>query len=562
MASIIKKKIRGHTYYYAVQCQRVDGHPRIVWQKYLGKAEEIIRKLEGQPHHQPVSAQVFEFGALAALWTLAQRLQVVECINAHVTKREQGVSVGEYLVLAALNRCVAPTSKRRLAPWFENTCLRRWMAVKPAQLTSQRFWTHMDYVTEEAIRAIEQDLTQRLVQEFKVDLRCLVYDTTNFVSFLDSATASELAQRGHSKVKRHDLKQIGLALVVSTDFHLPLFHETYPGQRTDTVEFASVTEDLVARYQALAQHCVDVTLVYDKGNSSKENQARIEKSPFHFIASLSLAGHDDLLAVPLSNYTDLGGRWAGERAYRTQQQVWGQERTLVLTFNPTLYAGQIQGLAQHLKKATQALKELQRNLTAWREGRIKKGRSPQLSSVQAQVKRCLAAPYLDQILTVQVGEEQGLPTLSFTVEEAALSQVAQRYFGKTLLFTDQHTWSNADIVGGYRGQAWAESAFQTMKDPAFVSWSPVFHWTDSKIRVHAFYCVLALTLTSLLWREVQHAGIELSLTEILRCLGGIYEVAHIYSPESGQPDHLTLSKMDEQQRQLFDLLDLQRWQLQ
>jgi hypothetical protein len=206
----------------------------------------------------------------------------------------------------------------------------------------------MDYVTEEAIRAIEQDLTQRLVQEFKVDWRCLVYDTTNFVSFLDSATASELAQRGH------------------------------------------------------------------------------------FIASLSLAGHDDLLAVPLSNYTDLGGRWAGERAFRTQQQVWGQERTLVLTFNPTLYAGQIQGLAQHLKKATQALKELQRNLTAWREGRIKKGRSPQLSSVQAQVKRCLAAPYLDQILTVQVGEEQGLPPLSFTVEEAALSQVAQRYFGKTI----------------------------------------------------------------------------------------------------------------------------------
>jgi len=560
MASIIKKKVRGHSYYYAVQSQRVNGRPRIVWQKYLGKVEDIVRRLEEQPLHQPVTAQVFEFGAVAALWTLAQRLQVIERTNAHVGKREQGVSVGEYLLLAALNRCVAPTSKRRLAAWFEATCLRRLMAVKPQQLTSQRFWDHMEYVTAEDIRAIERDLTQRLVREFDVDLRCLVYDTTNFVSFLDSASASELAQRGHSKVKRNDLKQIGLALLVSTDFHLPLFHDVYPGQRTDPVEFSSVTEDLVARYQLLAQDCVDVTLVYDKGNESKDNQARIEQSPFHFIAALSLTSQKDLLEIPVSDYEALSGRLAGEWAYRTQRKVWGKPRTLVLTFNPTLYAGQMQGLAQHLKKATQSLKDLQRNLTAWQEGRIKKGRPPQKSSVQAQVKRILGPQYLDQILTVEVGEEQGLPHLSFTVDQSALQQVTQRYFGKTLLGTDQEAWSNEEIVSGYRGQIWVESAFQTMKDPHFVSWSPVFHWTDSKIRVHAFYCVLALTLTSLLWREVNRAGWEMSLTEILRCLGGIHEVAHIYAPDSGCADHLTLSVMDAQQRQLFDLLDLQHWQ--
>ena len=560
MASIIKKKVRGHTYYYAVQSQRVDGRPRIVWQKYLGKVEDIVRKLEGQPLHQPVTAQVFQFGALAALWTVAQRLRVLECINAHVDKRDQGVSVGVYLLLAALNRCVAPTSKQRLAGWFEETCLRRLMPVKPGQLTSQRFWDHMDYVTAADIQAMEADLTQRLVQEFDVDLRCLVYDTTNFVSFLDSATASELAQRGHSKVKRNNLKQIGLALLVSTDFHVPLFHEVYPGNRTDPVEFASVTEDLVARYQLLARDCVDVTLIYDKGNESKANQAHIGQSPFRFIAALSMASQKDLLDVPLSDYAPLEGRLAGEWAYRTQRVVWGQERTLVLTFNPTLYAGQVQGLAQHLKKATQALKDLQRKLTARQEGRVKKGRAPQRSSVEGQVKRILSPQYLDQIMTVEVSEKQGLPHLSFTVNQTALPDVAQRHFGKTLLCTDQETWSNEDIVGGYRGQVWVESAFQTMKDPHFVSWSPVFHWTDSKIRVHAFYCVLALTLTSLLWREVCRAGLELSLTEILRCLGGIYEVAHIYAPDSGCADHLTLSEMDDQQRQLFDLLGLEIWQ--
>jgi transposase len=32
-----------------------------------------------------------------------------------------------------------------------------------------------------------------------------------------------------------------------------------------------------------------------------------------------------------------------------------------------------------------------------------------------------------------------------------------------------------------------------MKDPHVVSFGPMHHWTDSKIRVHVFYCVLALT---------------------------------------------------------------------
>ena len=38
MASITKKVIRGKPYYYARECKRVDGKPKIVWQKYLGRA--------------------------------------------------------------------------------------------------------------------------------------------------------------------------------------------------------------------------------------------------------------------------------------------------------------------------------------------------------------------------------------------------------------------------------------------------------------------------------------------------------------------------------------------
>jgi len=35
MVSLKKKKIKGHTYWYAVEMARVDGKPKQIWQKYL-----------------------------------------------------------------------------------------------------------------------------------------------------------------------------------------------------------------------------------------------------------------------------------------------------------------------------------------------------------------------------------------------------------------------------------------------------------------------------------------------------------------------------------------------
>ena len=42
MATIIKKIKKGRPYYYAVVSKRVDGKPRIVWQKYLGTVDSLL----------------------------------------------------------------------------------------------------------------------------------------------------------------------------------------------------------------------------------------------------------------------------------------------------------------------------------------------------------------------------------------------------------------------------------------------------------------------------------------------------------------------------------------
>ncbi len=285
MATITKRKVKGHVYYYLVEGKRVGGKSRLVKQQYLGRAEQVVARLEGQPP-EPTRVRVAEYGGSQALLTIARRLRLVEFIDAVAPKRDQGLSVGTYILLAVLNRVLAPCSKARLGEWFRQTALYHDVSVRDADLRGQRFWDHMGHLTADRIRAVERTLTRHMVQEFGLDLATVVYDATNFYPGIDTQTASELAQRGHQKQHRGDLKAVGLALLVTTDFNIPLFHAVYPGNRADTQQFQSVTEELIDRYQTLRTQCDGITLVYDKGNNSQANQAAMDGSPYTFVGSL------------------------------------------------------------------------------------------------------------------------------------------------------------------------------------------------------------------------------------------------------------------------------------
>jgi transposase len=355
VASLVKKRIRGHTYYYAREAQRVDGKPKIVWQKYLGRAQDIIDALSGPAAAaapQPQRALVSDFAAVAALYDLARRLRLGELIDRHVPKRGGGPSVGTYLLVAALNRCVAPCSKARIGAWFERTVLPRLLGVTPRQLTSQRFWDNMDRVSSAAIVAIERDLTAHLVREFELDLRRVLFDATNFFTFVDTFNArNTLAQRGKSKEGRAALRIVGLALLVSADFHVPLLHRTYPGNQADAPTFASLTEELVARYRQLTDGAEHVTLVFDKGNNSRPNLDAVAESSYHFIGSLVPTQHPQLLAIPLARLRSLAADGLPQvRSYRTRQKVFGRERTVLVTYNENLFVAQSQTLLREIAR--------------------------------------------------------------------------------------------------------------------------------------------------------------------------------------------------------------------
>lgn len=565
MASIIKKTIRGKPYYYARECQRIDGKPKIVWQKYLGKADDIVATLTQAPAVADASsAVVTEFGAVAALYDLAARLSLVEHIDRHAPKRGSGPTVGTYLLVAILNRCVAPSSKAGIAEWFQDTALRRLVSVEARQLTSQRFWDNMDRVSSEAISAIERDIVAQMVRTFDIDLQQVLFDATNFFTFIDTFNErNTLAQRGKSKEGRKALRIVGLALLVSADGHVPLLHRTYPGNQADAPTFRSLTDSLIARYRELTDGAEHVTLVFDKGNNAEDNLETIAESPYHFIGSLVPTHHTELLAIAKARFHCLDEQGLpGVCAYRTTKEVFGAERTVLVTYNENLFVAQSQTLLREIAKRQRHLREQQQQLQRWHRGEIRRGKPPSVDGVKKKVQGWLKARHMKELFQVTIEERDGLPCLTYRFDSRAWARLQKTLLGKTLLFTDNDDWSDAQIVRGYRAQHHVETGFRCMKDPHHICLRPQHHWTDQKIEVHVFCCMLALMLCSLLRRELQRQGIDLSIPVVLEQLGKIREVGIVYPAKDKRRSptlKMTLSQRSEQQQALYDALDLSRY---
>ncbi len=443
MASIVKKTIRGKPYYYARECKRVDGKPKIVWQKYLGRAQDIITALTEDratagAHRKPKEAVVTDFGAVAALYDLAQRLRLIEHIDRHVPKRGPGPSVGTYLLVAIMNRCVAPCSKASLGRWFQGTVLRRLLDIEAGQLSSQRFWDNMDRLSREAIEAIERDVVAHMARTFGLDRQRVLFDATNFFTFIDTFNErSTLAQRGKNKEGRRALRIVGLALLVSADSHVPLLHRTYPGNQPDAPTFQSLTSLLVRRYHEITDATEHVTLVFDKGNNSQDNLDAVEHSPYHFIGSLVPTQHPDLLAIPVRDFSSLDEQGlAGVCVYRTTKKVFGVHRTVLVTYNENLFVAQARTLLREIAKRQQRLRGLQHQLRRRQTGQVRGGQPPTVEGVKKKIHGWLKARHMKELFAVEVGEREGLPTLSYRFDNRAWERLQKTLLGKTILFTD------------------------------------------------------------------------------------------------------------------------------
>ena len=562
MATIQSKMSRGHKYWYIVESRRVNGKPRPIVLAYLGKAENLLRRLQ-QGIGERLKVKSHSHGAVVALLVVARKLDVVAAVNRHAQSQRaywpekplrNNLTVGITLLLAGIGRVCMPTSKRGWWIWAQTSSLEYLLRVSLSKVDSQHFWDLMDCLPEDAIEKVELDLLRNLQQHYDLGDDTLFYDTTNFYTFMDTEnTRCDIAQRGRNKQKRNDLRQVGLALVVTRRDFIPLFHHTYRGNMNDSTVFRQVLGRIKRRMKDLNMDLEKHTLVFDRGCNSKKNLSLVARLKLHYVGALTPSQHMKLIQDAEGNFTPLT---IGDKTlllYRDKRTIWEEERTVVVLISEKLRAGQLRGIYQALKKRKLALGKIQRSLA---NPRARKRTRQQLVET---IDNLLQGQFMKDLLIYDLAElGDGRFSMTYRTNKKKLDQLEDK-LGFRILMTDRHEWSNEAIVAAFHGQSTVEQAFKNIKNPYHLALTPGFHWTDQKIRVHYFSCILGYLLASLIWREARmKAGFTGTLNTLFDTLNNIRLTTLLeMSGKPGKPRATRqIEEMTEDQRSLMDSLNL------
>ena len=565
MASLYKKVISGKPYWYLREMGWADGKPKLVSERYLGSAADIEALLDAREAALlPQRTRHLAFGDVAAAWGVLQDLGVAAIIDevAGARRSDAGASTGTYLALAALNRLVAPCSKLAFTDWWKTTAADRFTKIPAPVLDHRRFWDAMHAITLEQLEEISRAIAVRIVQASGVDCSSVALDMTNFASFISTANGkAPVAQRGKAKQKRFDLRLVGLGLVVTRDGGIPLTWHAYPGDRPDVTQFTAMIDQLLSQYHAVTAAAgipagADMTVVFDAGQNSEGNFAHLASTGLHYIGSVPASDCPDLTALPATVRTIADERrLGGLTACDTRRVVYGAGRRAILTHSPELHAAQAAGFTgTTLAKAGKKLDELAATLA---RGKTRRGRD----KVEAEIESITRKPWVRRVITWQLtGSQPKDLRLTWEASPGARAALEEEIFGKHVLITSHDDWPVPEVIAGYRSQSEAEFSFRQLKDPHVVSFSPMFHWTEHNIRVHVFTCVLALQIAHLMRRRARHAGLDLSVRELLGQLAAIGETVLIYPSAGGRPKARRMTtELTSQQRHLHETFGLQRW---
>jgi transposase len=458
---------------------------------------------------------------------------------------------------------VDPCSKRAFADWWRTTAADRFTKIPVSALDHRRFWDAFHAVPLEALGRIEEKLALAACARSGLDTSSVALDMTNFATFIDTGNArAPIAQRGKAKQKRADLRLVGLGLVVTRDGGVPLLSHAYPGNKPDVTQFPAMIDQLRGRYQAVCDTAgvpaaeADMTVVFDAGQNSEANFAHLTGSGLHYIGSVPASDCPDLTALPASRRSVVDkDRFGGLTAYDTRREVCGARRRTILTHSPELRDSQARGFdGTTLAKAGKKLDELAATLA---RGKTRRGKD----KVTAEIETITAKPWVRRVITWQLtGDQSRDLRLTWNIDLDARAALEEELFGKHVLITSHDGWPVPEVVAGYRSQSEAEFAFRQMKDTRVVSFSPMHHWTEHNIRVHVFTCVLALQIAHLMRLRAAHAGLLMSVRELLRELAGIAETVLLYHGDRGRPRaHRMLTETSPVQDNLAGIYGLARY---
>jgi hypothetical protein len=548
MAHLYKKVKKGHEYFYIRETQRVYGKPTTINQVYLGTADKVQEVL-GKGGFSPK-----EFGSVFALNELDRAMDLAGIINEILPpkKRVRGPSLGELVFYAALNRAIAPTSKRQLANWYETTDIQRIRPLRLESLNSQNFWNHWDRISDSDLDKIKTAFFKKVHSLLPSQPYRLVIEAANISAPPKPSAFDGMPQPDQDFLAEHYAQQqLGLALIAERGAGVPFYYQSFSGGLPVT-GFYDHMERLLAKVSSLGVEIQDVTLLVNQQMDTAPLIEQIDaKEGMHFIASYGPEFAPELTEISLKDFRPLPGKrealpsYVGKEDekilyYETQASFWNRPRRVIITFDPKSFHKSYQELG---KKVTRVRKEMVVLQQRYAQEATQRNAVDSVKTHLAQLcHRLKISPALFQL---NFSEEKGQPRLEFQLDHGEMAGVV-RHFGKNILITDHEDWGVEEIYGTCMTQAVlgpelgngkggnGSRSYGNAKDNRSLfqkALLPLYHWTDSKVRVHLFVCVAALTYLTLLCQRLAADGSKMTPSEAMEELRALRTAIYAKDPD-------------------------------
>ena len=466
-----------------------------------------------------------EFGGPWLALELIKTLGLDEFFERTIPAGKADVPGSAMALVLVIARLCEPSSELSIAENFtRKTAVLELLGIPPEKIYDNRLYRALDQLLPHKAK-LEVFLKQKLGDLFDLEYDLLLYDMTS-TYFEGEAKDNPLAQRGYSRDKRSDCKQVCIGLVVSR-CGMPLGYEVFAGNTADSTTVEQIVETMEARYGKS-----DRIWVMDRGMVSEEKIAFLRKGKRRYLVGTpkpmlrqfeqELLKEDwhqvrDGLEVKLCS-------WPQDEEETSAGKGGEEEPEIFILCRSRDRSEKEEAMVRRFEQ------RIEERLTAM-QARCEKQRRD-VAKVEREVGRVLGQnTRAARLFDVRVETtEKGGARLSWSRRESARDW-ATLSAGCYLLRTNVMDWSDEDLWRTYIQLTEAEAAFRIHKSD--LSLRPIWHQREHRVLAHILVCFLAYVLWKTLAGLCRRAGLGDEPRRVLKELEDIRAVDVVLPTRQG-----------------------------
>jgi len=506
---------KNHAYWALVESYRTERGPRQRIVSYLGQLTEPERlgikqaaagnkkspfkqlqlfDADNKPEPQWVEVDTanirvenqLDFGGPWLALQLIHKLKFDELLETIMPQGREDIPWSKMALVLAICRLCNPSSELYIAEhYYKSTAMPELLGIPAEKVYDERLYRALDKLLPHK-KAMEKHLKDRLGTVFDLKYDLLLYDVTS-TYFEGQCLGNPMAQRGYSRDKRSDCKQVCIGLVVSK-CGMPLGYEVFEGNKNDVKTWQEIVTKMEACYGK-----ADRIWCGDRGMMSKENIEFMKSGNRKYIIGASKSTLKKFECQLLQEDWKTIRQGLEVKLCRSPDE---EQETYILCRSQDRKEKE---KAMHQRFEQRIDVALEKLRVGCEKRKYKKETiDRRVGSIMAKNSRAAG------LFEVEVKETDGRTMISWSKKEnwrawATLNE------GCYLLRTSVTDWSAADLWHAYIQLTEAEAAFRVHKSDLKIR--PVWHQKKDRVLAHILVCFLAYVLWKTLHQMAKAAGL-------------------------------------------------------